>query len=86
AHTDLNRYLETGIIAPGSVQLVSTADPVVGKMANTVIYGTFRGKLGDLTGDGKLNVNLIPCHGTINGELDLNCDGIADEDPRIPRA
>lgn len=86
AHTDLNRYLETGIIAPGTVQLVSTADPAVGKMANTVIYGTFRGKLGDLTGDGKLNVNLIPCHGTINGELDLNCDGIADEDPRIPRA
>ncbi|HEX6292814.1 MAG TPA: HEAT repeat domain-containing protein [Herpetosiphonaceae bacterium] len=86
AYTDLNRYLASGTIEPGTVQLVSTADPVVGKMANTVIYGTFRGKLGDLNGDGTLDVNLIPCHGTLDGELDLNLDGIADSDPRIPQA
>jgi hypothetical protein len=86
AYTDLNRYLASGTIEPGTVQLVSTADPVVGKMANTVIYGTFRGKLGDLNDDGTLDVNLIPCHGTVDGELDLNCDGIADHDPRIPQA
>lgn len=86
AHTDINRYLEAGEIAPGTVQLVSTASPEVGQMANTVLYGTFRGKLGDLNGDGKLNVNLIPCHGTVNGELDLDCDGVADADPRVPRA
>lgn len=86
AYTDINRYLATGTVEPGTVQLISTADPVVGKMANTVIYGTFRGKLGDLNNDGQLDVNLIPCHGTVDGELDLNCDGIADEDPRIPRS
>jgi len=86
AHTDLNRYLESGVVAPGTVQLVSTSDPVVGRMANTAIYGTFRGKLGDLTGSGTLDVNSVPCHGTVNGELDLDLDGIADEDPRVPRA
>ncbi|BCJ62516.1 HEAT repeat domain-containing protein [Micromonospora endophytica] len=86
AHTDLNRYLESGVVAPGTVQLVSTADPAVGKMANTVIYGTFRGKLGDVTGNGTLSVNSIPCHGTVNGELDLDLDGVADADPRVPKA
>lgn len=86
AHTDISRYLETGEIQAGTVQLASTADPEVGPMANTVLYGTFRGKLGDLNGDGKLNVNLIPCHGTVNAELDLDLDGIADADPRVPRA
>lgn len=83
AHIDVDRYLEIGDVAPGTVQLVSTADPVVGKLANTVIYGTFRGKLSDVTGDGTLKVNSIPCHATVDGELDLDLDGVADRDPRV---
>ncbi|TYB49023.1 HEAT repeat domain-containing protein [Actinomadura chibensis] len=82
AHVDLDRYQETGVVEPGTVQLVSTSDPVVGKKANTVIYGTFRGKLADQTGEGEYHVNTIPCHGTVNGELDLDLDGVADADPR----
>jgi hypothetical protein len=85
AYTDLSRYLATGEVQPGTVQLVSTADPIVGKRANTVLYGTFRGKLGDLDGDGQFDVNSIPCHGTVDGLIDLDCDGIADADPFVPR-
>lgn len=86
AYTDINRYLEAGTIEPGTVQLMSTADPEYGHLANTAVYGTFRGKLSDLNGDGKLNVNLIPSHGTLKGELDLDCDGVADVDPFVPQS
>ncbi len=86
AYTDLSRFMATGVIEPGTVQLVSTTDPEVGHLANTVLYGTFRGKLGDLDGDTVLEINTIPCHGTIKGEFDFNCDGVADSDPYVPVA
>lgn len=84
AYTDLSRFMETGTIEPGTVQLTNTTDPVNGHLTNTVVYGTFRGKAGDYNGDGKIDINEVPCHATVEGLLDLNLDGEADRDPFVP--
>lgn len=84
AYTDLNRFFQTGTIEPGTVQLTNTTDPVNGHLTNTVVYGTFRGKAGDYNGDGKMDINEVPCHATVEGLLDLNLDGESDRDPFVP--
>lgn len=81
AAINLDAVLSTGRVAPGFVQLSNPTDPIAGPMTNTRLYGTFRGKIGDLTGDGVLDVNTTPCHGTEDGEHDLHCDGSRVEDP-----
>jgi hypothetical protein len=82
AYVNLDRIMSNSMtIGAGEVQLSSLHHPVVGKMTNTFLYGTFKGKLSDLDGDGYLDVNTEPCHGTTDGELDFDLDGIADSDP-----
>jgi hypothetical protein len=84
AYTDLERFVASGNIEPGTVQLTSPTDPIVGQRTNTFLHGTFRGKLADHDHDGSYDINTIPCHATRNGELDLDCDGQPDNDPYVP--
>jgi hypothetical protein len=82
-----NQNLELGEamkVGPGEVQLASVNHRTVGKLANTFLYGSFKGKLSDLNNDGLLDVNTEKCHGTIGGLPDFNHDGIADGDPFDP--
>lgn len=79
AYTDIPRVLESGMrVGAGEVQLVGPADAAVGKFANTFLYGTFKGKLSDLNGDGALDVNTERCHATLDGQLDTDLDGVPD--------
>jgi len=53
--------------------------PVVGPMSNVFIAGTFKGKLGDWDSDGKIDLNSRNVYSTVNGELDMDQDGVADK-------
>lgn len=81
AAINLSHVLATGNVVAGDVQLSNPTDPVAGPMTNTRLYGTFRGKISDLNDDGHLDLNTIECHGTVDGELDLHCDGSKVDDP-----
>ncbi|MEM9555985.1 MAG: PBS lyase [Acidobacteriota bacterium] len=81
ASVNLDTVLETNFVPPGAVQLSNPTHPVAGPMTNAVLFGTFRGKISDHTGTGALDINTIPCHGTVDGEHDLHCDGAAVQDP-----
>lgn len=81
AAVHLDGYRTTGRISPGEVQLSSPTHPVAGPMTNARLFGTFRGKIADHDGDGQVDVNSIECHGTVNGEHDLRCDGSKADDP-----
>ena len=82
AYVNLERTLRNGLsIGPGEVQLSSPTHAKAGPMTNTFLFGTFKGKLSSLTGDEFLDVNTEPCHGTLDGELDIDLDGLPDRDP-----
>lgn len=81
AHTSLAHYLQHNRVLPGTVQLVDPLHEATADLVNTYLCGTFRGKIGDHDGDGWLDVNLIPCHGTVKGELDYHADGTLADDP-----
>lgn len=82
AYVNLERVLSNGMwIGPGEVQLSNFHHPQVRSLTNTQLFGTFKGKLSDLDGNGYLNVNTERCHGTLDGELDYDLDGIPDRDP-----
>jgi hypothetical protein len=82
AYINAGRVMANGMaIGPGEVQIASLHHPIVGKLTNTFLVGTFKGKLSDINGDGYLDVNTEACHSTIDGELDYDLDGIANEDP-----
>jgi hypothetical protein len=81
AAINLENVLATGKVSAGDVQLSNPTDPIAGPMTNTRLYGTFRSKISDLDDDGYLDINTIKCHGTEDGELDLNCDGTKVDDP-----
>jgi hypothetical protein len=49
-------------------------------MTNARLFGLFRGKLGNVTGNSVAELNSIPCHGTTEGVLDLNLDGSRVDD------
>ncbi|ASP73857.1 HEAT repeat domain-containing protein (plasmid) [Sinorhizobium meliloti] len=49
-------------IGSGEVQLIDPHNAEVGHLANTVLFGTFKGKLSDVDGDGLLDINTIYCH------------------------
>lgn len=82
AFVSLERILRNGFsIGPGEVQLSSPTHPTAGPMTNTFLFGTFKGKLSSLSRDEYLDVNTERCHGTLEGELDIDLDGVADKDP-----
>lgn len=67
------------ILQPGNAILSTLHHPVAGPMSNVFIAGTFKGKLNDWNGDGKIDLNSRNVYSTVNGELDMNMDGIADK-------
>jgi hypothetical protein len=77
AHADVGRYLDLGVVAPGTVQLVSAQSDA----ANTYLAGTFRGKLSDYDGDGHLDINLVKSHATPEGTIDYGAASSVTDDP-----
>lgn len=62
AFVNLERIIRNGMaIGPGEVQLSSIHHPIVGPMTNTFLFGSFKGKLSDLDGDGFLDINTEHC-------------------------
>ncbi|MBV9773061.1 MAG: HEAT repeat domain-containing protein [Gemmatimonadetes bacterium] len=80
-HTSVQSYARSGTVLPGTVQLVNPLHEATAGLVNTYLCGTFRGKLGDQDGDGVLDVNTVPCHGTPDGRLDYRADGSFAPDP-----
>lgn len=81
AYTSLEHYTAHGKVLPGTVQLANPLHEATADMVNTYLCGTFRGKLGDYNNDGKVDINLIPCHGTPEGKVDYFADGTLKPDP-----
>jgi hypothetical protein len=66
------------ILTPGNGVLSTLHDPITGPLTNIFISGTFKGKLNDWDGDGRIDLNSRDVYSTTEGELDTNMDGIAD--------
>lgn len=70
------------ILTPGNGVLSTLHDPEIGALTNVFIQGTFKGKLNDWDGDGRIDLNSRDVYSTADGEIDTNQDGIADEPGR----
>ncbi|GLY30374.1 HEAT repeat domain-containing protein [Kineosporia sp. NBRC 101731] len=84
-YTDVNNVAGRGledILTPGNGVLSTLHDPEIGPMTNVFILGTFKGKLNDWDGDGKIDLNSRDVYSTAEGELDSDQDGIPDEPGR----
>jgi hypothetical protein len=66
------------ILQPGNGVLSTLHDPEIGHMTNAFILGTFKGKLNDWDGDGVIDLNSRDVYSTVDGEIDMNQDGVAD--------
>jgi len=62
----------------GLFHLGSLLDPRIRDYVNTYTIGTYRGALA-ADEDGKIPLNTNPSYSTLNGEIDRNRDGVADE-------
>lgn len=81
-YIDLQRCVSKSldeILLPGNAILSTLHHPVAGPMANVFIAGTFKGKLNDWDGDGKIDLNSRNVYSTTAGELDTDMDGIPDK-------
>lgn len=63
---------------PGNSILSTLHDPDVGSKTNGFITGRFKGKVVDWDGDDIIDLNHLAAHATVKGEVDSDCDGIAD--------
>jgi len=70
------------LLVPGNGVLSTLHDPEVGPMTNAFILGTFKGKLNDWDGDGVIDLNSRDVFSTVDGEIDSDQDGVADEPGR----
>jgi len=70
------------VLTPGNGVLSTLHDPEIRDLTNVFIIGTFKGKLNDWDGDGRIDLNSRDIYSTVDGELDTNQDGIADEPGR----
>ena len=70
------------MLTPGNGVLSTLHDPESRDLTNVFILGTFKGKLNDWDGDGRIDLNSRDVYSTVDGELDTNQDGIADEPGR----
>jgi HEAT repeats len=87
AYVNVDRLMANGMrIGAGEVQLSSLHHPIVRKLTNTFLFGTFKGKLSDLDGDGMLEINTERSHGTIDAKLDYALRGVPNPDPFDPLA
>ncbi|MEU5846990.1 HEAT repeat domain-containing protein [Saccharopolyspora shandongensis] len=66
------------VLVPGNGVLSTLHDPEVGPMTNAFILGTFKGKLNDWDGDGVIDLNSRDVYSTVDGEIDMDQDGVAD--------
>lgn len=66
------------ILVPGNGILSTLHDPVAGPMTNVFIAGTFKGKLNDWDGDGRIDLNSRDVYATAEGEVDTDMDGVPD--------
>ncbi|MEX2627024.1 MAG: HEAT repeat domain-containing protein [Ilumatobacteraceae bacterium] len=67
------------VLTPGNGVLSTLHDPEIGSLTNAFILGTFKGKLNDWDGDGAIDINSRDVYSTVDGEIDLDQDGVADE-------
>jgi len=70
------------VLVPGNGVLSTLHDPQISDLTNVFILGTFKGKLNDWDGDGKVDLNSRDVYSTVDGEIDSDQDGIADEPGR----
>jgi len=66
------------VLLPGNAILSTLHDPVAGPLTNVFISGTFKGKLNDWDGDGRIDLNSRNVYSTTEGEIDTDMDGIPD--------
>jgi hypothetical protein len=80
-YTNLEGLMGKGleeILKPGNGILSTLHNEVSGPLTNVFISGTFKGKLNDWDGDGRIDLNSRDVYSTAEGELDTDMDGIAD--------
>ncbi|HEX8185046.1 MAG TPA: HEAT repeat domain-containing protein [Blastocatellia bacterium] len=87
SYVNLERIENSGgeFFFPGNSILSTLHHPVVGPKTNGFINGRFKGKVVDWDGDNIIDLNYLPAHATVNGEVDSDLDGIADEPGRHVR-
>ena len=87
SYVNLERIENSGgdFFFPGNSILSTLHHPVVGPKTNGFVNGRFKGKVVDWDGDGVIDLNYLPAHATIKGEVDSNLDGIPDEPGRHVR-
>lgn len=66
------------VLTPGNAILSTLHDPVAGPRTNAFILGTFKGKLNDWDGDGRIDLNSRDVYSTAEGEIDMDMDGVPD--------
>lgn len=64
---------------PGNSILSTLHHPIVGPKTNGFINGRFKSKVVDWDGDEIIDLNYLPAHATIKGEVDSDLDGIPDQ-------
>lgn len=84
SYVNLERIENSGgdFFFPGNSILSTLHHPVVGPKTNGFVNGRFKGKVVDWDGDDIIDLNYLPAHATVKGEVDSNCDGIPDEPGR----
>lgn len=87
SYVNLERIENSGgeFFFPGNSILSTLHHPEVGGLTNSFVNGRFKGKVVDWDGDGVIDLNHLPAHATVRGEVDTNLDGIADEPGRHMR-
>ncbi len=87
SYINLDRIENSGgeFFFPGNSVLSTLHHPVVGPKTNGFITGRVKGQVMDWDGDGALDLNYLPAHATVDGEVDSDLDGVADEPGRHVR-
>lgn len=84
SYVNLDRIENTGgdFFFPGNSILSTLHHPTVGPKTNGFVNGRFKGKVVDWDGDDIVDLNHLPAHATVLGEVDSNLDGTPDESGR----
>lgn len=84
SYVNLERIENSGgdFFFPGNSILSTLHHPVVGPLTNGFVNGRFKGKVVDWDGDGVIDLNYLPAHATVKGEIDTDLDGEPDEPGR----